>query len=93
MTDDSTHDAHDPRADRRRRLAALVRQLYDNQISSGEFFRTADEMGLDGDPEAEELVLLLRHEPGGTWLFGVAGEVHRKSVARIRELVERFGAG
>ena len=80
----------DSRTERRRRVAALVRDLYENRIRSSEFFRAAEALDAGDDPELRELLDLLRHEPANTWLFGVSGEAQRDNTGRIRELVERF---
>ena len=78
------------RTEQRRRIAVLVRDLYDNRIKSSEFFRVAAEVDASDDPELRELLGLLRHEPANTWLFGVSGEAQRHNAARIAELVKLF---
>ncbi|HXE58400.1 MAG TPA: hypothetical protein VNK43_10400 [Gemmatimonadales bacterium] len=86
----TSHDAERSRIDRRRRVAAMVRDLYDGKLRSSDFFREVVALDLDGDEELRELVALLRYEPANTWLFGVSGEAFRDHSGRIRELVERF---
>ena len=80
------------RTERRRRVAALVRELYDSRLSQSDFFHSV--AALDGitehDPEMRELLQLLQGEPANTWLFGVSGEATRQHSRRIRELVELF---
>lgn len=74
----------------RRRVAQLVAELYDERISSSEFFSRTEALQSHGDAELHELIELVRREPGNTWLFGVSGEVERRNAQRIRELVKLF---
>ncbi|MFN2564592.1 MAG: hypothetical protein ABR499_06210 [Gemmatimonadaceae bacterium] len=75
---------------RRRRVAALVADLYDGKRSLDEVMRNVADVDRSDDPELAELLRLVASQPGNTWLFGVSGEAHRYNSARIRELVEEF---
>lgn len=81
----------DERAQRRRYVALLVRQLYDGKIALPELFRRVGEVDVNADPELAELLRLVAHEPANTWFFGVSGEAVHHNANRIRELVARFG--
>jgi hypothetical protein len=82
---------HDQQAERRRRVASLVRDLYDSRIGSADFFGAVDRIAPGGDPELAEILELLRQEQAGSWFFGVAAEDHRRRTERIRRFVEEYG--
>jgi hypothetical protein len=75
---------------RRRRVAALVAELYEGKRSFDEVMNAVADFNPAEDPELGELLRLVREEPGHTWLFGVSGQTHRHNSARIRELVAEF---
>jgi hypothetical protein len=75
---------------RRRRVAALIADLYDGKRSLDEVMNAVVDFNPADDPELGELLRLVADEPGNTWLFGVSGEAHRHNSARIRELVAEF---
>jgi hypothetical protein len=75
---------------RRRRVAALVADLYKGKRSLDEVMSGVADFNPADDPELAELLRLVASEPGSTWLFGVTGETHRQNSARIRELVAEF---
>ncbi len=75
---------------RRRRVAAMIADLYNGKRSLDEVIRTVTDFDPADDPELAELLRLVASEPSNTWLFGVTGDVHRHNSARIRELVEEF---
>ncbi len=75
---------------RRRRVAALVHELYDGKRSLGEVMSTVADFEPADDPELAELLRLVASEPANTWLFGVGGQSHRGNSSRIRELVAEF---
>jgi hypothetical protein len=75
---------------RRRRVAALVGDLYGGRRSLDEVMRSVADFSPTEDPELAELLRLVADEPGNTWLFGVSGEAHRHNSARIRALVAEF---
>jgi hypothetical protein len=75
---------------RRRRVAALVADLYAGKRSLEEVMRNVADFDPVDDPELGELLRLVASEPANTWLFGVSGEAHRHNSARIRELVAEF---
>jgi hypothetical protein len=75
---------------RRRRVAALVADLYDGRRSLDEVMASVADFDPADDPELGELLRLVSREPRDTWLFGVSGEAHRHNNARIRELVAEF---
>lgn len=76
---------------RRRRVALLVAELYEGTRSLDEVMNAVADFNPTEDPELGELLQLISDEPGNTWLFGVTGETHRQSSARIRQLVAEFG--
>ncbi len=76
----------------RRRVAQLVAELYDERITSTEFFARTSALDHGDDVELRELIELVRREPANTWLFGISGEVERGNARRIRELVKSFVA-
>ncbi len=75
---------------RRRRVAALVADLYDGKRSLEEVMRNVADFDPSEDPHLAELLRLVAGEPANTWLFGVSCEAHRHYSARIRELVAEF---
>jgi hypothetical protein len=75
---------------RRRRVAALVADLYEGKRSLDEVLSSVADFNSADDPELSELLRLVAGEPGNTWLFGVSGEAHRQNSARIRALVAEF---
>ncbi|MDQ3998010.1 MAG: hypothetical protein M3303_13465 [Gemmatimonadota bacterium] len=75
---------------RRRRVAALVAELYDGKRSLDEVLNAVTDFNPAEDPKLGELLRLVTGEPGNTWLFGVSGEAHRHNSVRIRELVAEF---
>jgi hypothetical protein len=75
---------------RRRRVAALVGDLYGGRRSLDEVMSSVADFNPTEDPELAELLRLVADEPGNTWLFGVSGEAHRHNSARIRALVAEF---
>ena len=75
---------------RRRRVAALVADLYDGKRSLEEVMRNVADFEPRDDPQLAELLRLVASEPANSWLFGVSGEAHRRNSTRIRELVEEF---
>jgi hypothetical protein len=75
---------------RRRRVAALVADLYEGRRSLDEVMHSVADFNPAEDPALGELLRLVSSEPGNTWLFGVSGEAHRHNSARIRELVAEF---
>ena len=77
-------------AEDRRRLAALVRELYAGRLTSEQFFRQAAPLADAADPEVVELLQRLHDEPARAWLFGVGAETHEDGARRIRELVEHL---
>ena len=77
--------------ERRRQVAALVRDLYDNRITSTEFFQQVGAIDVGDDPEVRALIDAIAREPADSWFFGVAGETHRRHAERIRKFVEAFG--
>jgi hypothetical protein len=77
-------------AERRRRVAALIGDLYAGKRSLNEVMRSVSDFDPPDDPELAELLRLVASEPASTWLFGVTGESHRQSSVRIRELVSEF---
>ena len=79
-----------PNAPLRRHVARLVADLYDGKTSLDEVMQHVGDEDLARDPELTELLRLVAGEPTHTWLFGVSGEAHRQSSARIRALVEEF---
>lgn len=81
----------DQPTERRRRVAALLRDLYDGRITNADFFRVARAVDAGDDAELRELIELVADEPAGSWFFGVAGEEHRGRVERIRKFVEAYG--
>lgn len=83
-------DEEDELAQRRRRAAALVRELYDGKITLPELFRRLGEVDVNADPQLAELLRLVAHEPANTWFFGVSGEALHQNAHRIKELVEQF---
>jgi hypothetical protein len=80
----------EPKMARRRRVAALVADLYDGKRSLDEVMSNVADFDPADDPELAELLRLVASEPANTWLFGVTGEAHRHNSARIRELVSEF---
>jgi hypothetical protein len=78
------------RAMRRRRVAALVRDLYDGRIGSSHFFREVDALDTDGDPDAAELIELVRHANAESWFFGVGRTTVHDRGARVAELVGKL---
>ena len=80
----------EPVAARRRRVAALIADLYDGKRSLDEVMRNVADFEPSEDPQLAELLRLVASEPANTWLFGVSGEAHRHNSTRIRELVEEF---
>jgi hypothetical protein len=75
---------------RRRRVAALIADLYEGRRSLGEVMDSVADFDPAEDPQLAELLRLVTSEPTNTWLFGVSGEAHRHNSARIRELVAAF---
>jgi hypothetical protein len=75
---------------RRRRVAALVADLYEARRTFDEVMNAVADFSPAEDPELGELLRLISDEPGNTWLFGVSGDVHRHNSARIRQLVAEF---
>ena len=75
---------------RRRRVAALIADLYAGRRSLDEVMRNVADFEPADDPQLAELLRLVASEPANTWLFGVSGEAHRQTSARIRELVAEF---
>jgi len=75
---------------RRRRVAALIADLYAGKRSLDEVMRNVADFEPSEDPPLAELLRLVASEPANTWLFGVSGEAHRQNSTRIRELVEEF---
>jgi len=75
---------------RRRRVVALVADLYDGRRSLEEVMRNVADFDPGEDPQLAELLRLVASDPANTWLFGVSGEAHRHASARIRELVEEL---
>jgi hypothetical protein len=75
---------------RRRRVAALVADLYKGKRSFDEVMNGVADFNPAEDPPLAELLRLVAGEPRNTWLFGVSGEAHRPNSARIRELVAEF---
>ena len=75
---------------RRRRVAALVADLYDGKRSLDEVMSNVADFEPADDPKLAELLRLVAGEPRNTWLFGVSGEAHHHNRVRIRELVEEF---
>ena len=78
------------RAERRRRAAALIGDLYEGKRSLDEVIRSMSDFDPADDPELAELLRLVASEPANAWLFGVSGEAHRHNSTRIRELVAEF---
>ena len=78
------------RLERRRRVAALVGELYEGKRSLGEVMSNVADFEPADDPELAELLRLVATEPANTWLFGVTGDAHRQNSLRIRELVTEF---
>jgi hypothetical protein len=76
--------------ERRRRVAALVGDLYEGRRSLDEIMSAVADFSPADDPELGELLQLVSEEPGNTWLFGVSGDAHRHNNARIRQLVTEF---
>ncbi len=76
--------------ERRRRVAALIADLYDGRRSLDEVMSSVADFNPADDPELAELLQLVADEPGNTWLFAIDGETHRRNSARIRELVAEF---
>ena len=75
---------------RRRRVAALVADLYEGKRSLEEVMGAVADFDRAEDADLAELLRLVSDEPGNTWLFGVSGETHRHNSARIRALVAEF---
>lgn len=75
---------------RRRRVAALIADLYQGERSLNEVMNSVADFNPADDPELGELLRLVADEPGNTWLFGVSGDAHRHNSARIRQLVTAF---
>jgi hypothetical protein len=75
---------------RRRRVAALIADLYEGKRSRDEVMNSVADFDPTDDPQLAELLRLVASEPGNTWLFGVSGEAHRHNSARIRQLVAEF---
>jgi hypothetical protein len=80
----------EPIVARRRRVAALIAELYAGKRSLDEVLNAVVDFDPADDPALAELLRLVSSEPGNTWLFGVSGETHRNNSARIRELVAEF---
>jgi hypothetical protein len=80
----------EPLVARRRRVAALVADLYDGKRSLDEVMGNVADFEPAEDPQLAELLRLVASEPANSWLFGVSGEAHRQNSARIRELVAEF---
>ena len=77
----------EPLVDRRRRVAALVAELYDGKRSLEEVLRSVADFEPSEDPQVAELLRLVASEPTNTWLFGVSGEAQHRNSTRIRALV------
>jgi hypothetical protein len=75
---------------RRRRVAALVADLYEGKRSFDEVMNSVADFNPAEDPELGELLRLVADEPRNTWLFGLSGEAHRHNSAKIRQLVAEF---
>lgn len=75
---------------RRRRVAALIADLYEGKRSRDEVMNSVADFDPTDDPQLAELLRLVASEPGNTWLFGVSGEARRHNSARIRQLVAEF---
>jgi hypothetical protein len=76
---------------RRRRVALLVAELYEGTRSLDDVMNAVADFNPAEDPELGELLQLISDDPGNTWLFGVSGDTHRHTNARIRQLVAEFG--
>jgi hypothetical protein len=76
----------------RRRVVALVRDLYDGRIGSSHFFREVDGLDASVDPELAELIELVRHANAESWFFGVGRTTVQDHGARVGELVKKLSA-
>ena len=80
-------------ADNRRRLANVVLDYLDGELSYDTLW---DRVATKDDPQDEELselLYLLEHEPAASGVFGVGTSAHAAYMAQLRALAERLARG